>query len=109
MGRKSFVLRIGPDLKKRLDERLDDEGETIDSLTAWLQEETGDMLVSRSAVGRYVYKKRSRARALAALAEMATLDQDAGQDEALDLTMELATLRIKEAKILDRLRELGVI
>lgn len=109
MGRKAFVTRVGPELREELDRQIDDGVVTIDELTSWLQKETGDKLISRSAVGRYVHKRRTRARALEALSETAALSEDSGQDEALDLTMELATLRIRETRILDRLRELGVV
>ena len=92
-----------------MDQKIDDGAATIDDLTAWLQKETGDNLISRSAVGRYVHKRRTRARALEALSETTALTDNGGQDEALDLTIELATLRIREARVLDRLRELGVV
>lgn len=109
MGRKAFVVRVGPELRERLDQKIDDGAETIDDLTSWLQTETGDKLISRSAVGRYAYSRRTRARAMEALSEMAATSPEGGQDEALDLTMELATLRIREARVLDRLRALGVV
>ncbi|MCE7510294.1 phage protein Gp27 family protein [Alloalcanivorax xenomutans] len=109
MGRRNFAVNLSDDQREELNKRIDDGAETLDELLAWLRRGKDPDFVSRSALGRYVHKRRARTRALESLAETAALPDEGGRSEALDLMMELATLRVKEARILDRLRELGVL
>lgn len=107
MGRKTFMTKMSAEMVEQLNAKIDAEGETIDELVDWLEKVT-ESTVSRSSVGRIVQKRRARNRAIGVIADTAAMP-DSGSDEAVDLMMELATVRIKEYKILERLRELGAI
>lgn len=109
MSRKGIAEKIGADLREELNQLIDDGAYTIDDLVDWLAERSPGEAPSRSAIGRYVRKRRAKAAALETLAQVAAVPDEGGSDEALDLMMDLAALRIKETKILDRLRELGVV
>jgi len=109
MARKSFVANLNAEQRDALNQRIDDGVDTLDELLLWHRGVDGSEFASRSALGRYVQKRRARGRALESLAETVAMPDEGGSNEALDLMLELATLRIKEAKILERLRELGVV
>jgi hypothetical protein len=106
--RKSTILAMEPAIKQEFDERIDCNQYTIDDLVEWLDEVSPETVPSRSAVGRYVKKRRARGRAVEMLADavVGAVDED---NEAVDLMLELATLRMREVKVLDRLRELGAL
>lgn len=108
MSRKSIILAMEPTIKQQFDERIDCNRYTIDELVEWLEEVSPETVPSRSAVGRYVKKRHAKSRAAEMLAEtvVGSVDED---NEAVDLMLELATLRMREVKVLDRLRALGAL
>ena len=108
MPRKSGVERLDADTRREVIRRLDD-GDTIDQVSTFLERELGAMAPSRSAIGRFAQRHSARRKAAAAISDaVADITEPAG-DEALDLMMELAAVRIREAKIIARLTELGAI
>lgn len=110
MGRKSLIRKLPPELKEDLDGVIAEGVATVDEITDWLGTLfDADEAPSRSAVGRYVRKQRVREQALDELSKFSSLAEGEGRSEAVELTMELATLRLREARVLDRLRALGVI
>jgi hypothetical protein len=109
MGRKSAIVKLRPNLKAELDGMIAEGAATVDELTEWLGRVLPDDPPSRSAVGRYVRKQRVREEALDELSKFSSLAEGEGRSEALELIMELATLRLREVRVLDRMREIGVI
>lgn len=108
MSRRSTILAMEPDIKKQLDERIDCNRYTIDELVDWLDEASPETVPSRSAVGRYAKQRKAKSRAVEMLADAVAgaVDEDS---EAVDLMLELAALRMREVRVLDRLRELGAL
>lgn len=109
MGKRSSILKeLNADIVSELNERIDAGRETIDDITDWLLQQAPDAMVSRSAVGRYVQRRRAQEKAVEILASVTDLPPGT-ENEAADLMMQLAALRIKEAKILERLKILKII
>lgn len=109
MARQSTLRKLDPEIRQELIARIELGAETIDEMLAWLVEEKDVIGVSRSALGRFVQRVAAKKRAVAVVAD-AVADLDSiGTDEVVDLMMELATLRLREVKILDRLRALKVV
>lgn len=106
MARKSAVSKLPSSVRQELDRLIDDGGATIDELQRWLRQQVPDHVVSRSALGRYVQRRRARAKAADVVSDLVADDET--QSETIDLMLELASMRIREARLLDRLRELGV-
>jgi hypothetical protein len=75
----------------------------------WLRKDFPAVHISRSAVHRYARKITARRRAADLVADAAAVPDGADKEEAIDLMLELAALRIRETKVVDKLRSLGII
>ncbi|WP_435100785.1 phage protein Gp27 family protein [Arhodomonas sp. AD133] len=107
MPRKSSIARLPDEVKNELVQEIESGRRTMDELVDWLSEAHG-YVISRSAMGRFAQRLSRRSRAIKLMAETTAEDGDAGNDEAVELMMQLAQLRLREARIVERLRELGV-
>lgn len=102
----SVVKKLPKKLRDELDERLraSSYGDII-LHTEWLQEK--GVKCSKSALHRYSMELKTRDRAASSIAR--DMRDDLSDREAVDLLLELGTLRVKEKRILDRLEEIGYI
>lgn len=109
MPRVASILKVDPQLVEELNTRIDSNQYTHEELVAWLDSKGVRPRVSRSALGRYTQQRRGRQRAAELIGASAASAAPGSEEQALDLMLELATLRLREAKVVERLKELGVI
>jgi hypothetical protein len=94
-------------VKQELNERLRSNGyKGLQPLAEWLATEHA-CKTSKTALGRYSLDLKSKDQAAAAVAK--DLLGDLAGMEAIDLLVELGTLKVKEQRILRRLEEIGYI
>lgn len=108
MPRRSSLDKLEPAVRDALVARIESDRYTIAELLDWLRSEHGVESISRSAMGRLVARVNRRRQAVKLMSEALAEDGNAGNDEAVELMLQLAQLRLREARIIERLRELGV-
>lgn len=109
MGQKDTVMKLPREAREELEKRIVEGRDTLDTLIAWLRKDFAAFYVSRSAVHRYAQKITVRRRAADLIAAAAEPAEITAKEEAIDLMLELATLRLREIKLVDKLRSLGIV
>ena len=107
MPKVSTIDKLDEVIKKELDRRLRDSryGEVI-AHTQWLLETHG-IKISKSTLGRYSTDQKTRDKA-ETLAKK-NLRGSIADRQAIDLLVELGTIRIREYRIIKRLEQIGFI
>ena len=104
MPRVSVIDQMPKELRSKLNERLRETGySNIIEHAEWLQAQ--GVNASRSAEGRHSAELKARDRAASSIAK--DMSDDLSDREAVDLLLELGSMRVKEKRILDRLEEIG--
>lgn len=107
MPRVCAVDKLNAVLKSELDKRLRDSGYgEIIAHAQWLLETHG-IKISKSALGRYSTDQKTRDKAEILAAKH--LRGNLAERKALDLLVELGTIRIREYRIIKRLEQIGFI
>ena len=103
---RPMTINTAPEhIRNELNERLRANAYSgMIELSEWLQSQ--GVQASKSAVHRYSSDLKAKDRASDILVK-AVKGSESESNETLDLMMELATLRMREHKILTRLEELG--
>ena len=109
MGRKTFAAELTSEQRDELNTKIELGSETVDDLLAWVKSVAPEVPASRSSVGRYAFKVRTKQRVLESFSEKAQKHSEVATEEIIELMIELANARMKEAAVLDRLRELQAI
>lgn len=108
MARKSSIERLPNEVRAELEQKIDDNQESIIDLVAWIEHEHG-AIISKSAMGRFVQRRKRRAAAVRLMADVSSELGEEGNDEAVELMMQLAQIRVQEARIIERLKGIGAI
>lgn len=108
MARRSSIERLSAEARAKLEQKVDDNQESILELVEWIESEHG-VTISKSAMGRFVQRRKRRAAAVRLMADVSSELGEEGNDEAVELMMQLAHIRIQEARILERLKTIGAI
>ncbi|WP_445677454.1 phage protein Gp27 family protein [Pseudomonas putida] len=107
MPPRGIVESLSDQLKLEVDQKLraTGYGELV-SLAGWLSGTHG-VRISKSALGRYSQDLKAKDRASALLAR--DMRDSLTDRQAIDLLVELGTLRVREHRILKKLEQIGYI
>lgn len=107
MPPRGIVESLSDQLKLEVDQKLraTGYGELV-SLAGWLSDIHG-VRISKSALGRYSQDLKAKDRASALLAR--DMRDSLTDRQAIDLLVELGTLRVREHRILKKLEQIGYI
>ncbi|WP_216891579.1 phage protein Gp27 family protein [Pseudomonas putida] len=107
MPPRGIVESLSEQLKLEVDQKLRATGYgDLVALAGWLSETHG-VKVSKSALGRYSQDLKAKDRASVLLAR--DMRDSLTDRQAIDLLVELGTLRIREHRILKKLEQIGYI
>lgn len=107
MPPRGIIESLSEEIKKEVDQRLRATayGELI-ALAAWLSTAHG-VQVSKSALGRYSQELKAKDRASVLVAR--DMRDSLTDRQAIDLLVELGSLRVREHRILKKLEQIGYI
>lgn len=106
MPKRQSITKLPKDIRQELDVRLRESSYSrMIEHAEWLA--TKGFSISKSAVHRYAIQMRNGDRVAAAIS-VAIKDENTQENDGVNLMLELASLRLREHRIIAKLRELGL-